>query len=69
MFKDPVCGMKVDEKTAKHVLEIEAERESIYALQPARASSMPAKRMIAAAIAAAVTQTDRATESLQSMAH
>jgi P-type Cu+ transporter len=26
MFKDPVCNMMVDEKTAKHVSEIEGER-------------------------------------------
>jgi Cu+-exporting ATPase len=26
MFKDPVCNMMVDEKTAKYVSEIEGER-------------------------------------------
>jgi YHS domain-containing protein len=26
MFKDPICGMMVDEKTAKYVPEIEGER-------------------------------------------
>jgi hypothetical protein len=67
MFKDPVYNMMVDEKTAKHCQELK-ERESICALEPARVSSMPAKRMTTTAIAAtAVTQTDTATENLPSM--
>jgi hypothetical protein len=69
MLKDPICEMMVDEKTSKHASEIEGERESIYALQTAKASSMPAKRVTTTAAIAVVTQTDMATESPQNMAH
>jgi hypothetical protein len=64
MFKDPIYVMMVDEKTVKHVSEIEGESMSIYALLRAGASTMRAKRMRtpAAAIAAAVVQTNMATQ-------
>jgi P-type Cu+ transporter len=26
MFKDPLCGMMVDEKTAKHVSEVDSKK-------------------------------------------
>jgi hypothetical protein len=45
MFKDPTYVMMVDEKTVKHVSEIEGESMSIYALLRAGASTMCAKRM------------------------
>jgi YHS domain-containing protein len=40
MFKDPVCNMMVDEKTAEFVSEVEGERRYTSALQHASKSLM-----------------------------
>jgi YHS domain-containing protein len=42
MFKDPVCGMMVDEMTAKHVLEM--ERERVYLCSAACKSQFDASK-------------------------